>query len=92
MLLIDAADKVSARLQAHARYYPDIPAALIQIIINEFNDSYRKAFMSALLVRCPLLTNLAQMFTKIHFRLERMAITRALRDEMRPQYNILWEA
>ena len=58
MTIFDAADEVSAQLQAQEYYHLDMPESLVRLIQMDFNKSFQKVFTSALPVRCPLLANL----------------------------------
>ena len=52
-VLVEAADKISARLHAQAHHQPGMPATLIHLIQTELNKSFWKVFMRPLTVCWP---------------------------------------
>ena len=65
--LLEAADVVNSRLRAQAAVQQDIPAALVQLVQTEFNESFRQVFTSHLPVCWPHFTPLILKLTKGHF-------------------------
>ena len=65
--LLEAADVVNSHLRAQAAVQQDIPAALVQLVQTEFNESFRQVFTSHLPVCWPHFTPLILKLTKGHF-------------------------
>ena len=80
MLMIDSAEEVNTRLRSKSRNHPTIPEAIIQLIKNEFNKSFRQVFTSALPVRWMDLMLLTRMITMGFLRLESVSMKGILQD------------
>ena len=65
--LLAAAEEVNPRLRGQAAVQQDMPAALVQIIQSEFNESFCQAFTRHLPVRCPHFTPLIRTLITGHF-------------------------
>ena len=72
--LLEAGDEVNPRLRAQAAFQQDIPEALVQLIQNEFNKSFRQVFTSHLPVRWPHFNTLIRTLTKRHFHPDTVTI------------------
>ena len=67
-ILVEAAEEVSTHLLAQSYQQPDMPTALLCLVLAEFNENLSQVFTSPLPVRWPHFAPLARSLTTEHFR------------------------